>query len=153
MIFFLIFLVLLRPSSAQDLSSAPGFKLQDLDQDIISLSAYAKKQPVVILFWTTWCPMCPSELKDLNNAYLQLAKDGIEILAINSGELPDEVNSFVKSYYLAFRVLLDKDTSVTQSYGVQGFPLYVLINRDGEIVFKDTYLPIEKYKALLLNEE
>ena len=138
---------------AEEEIPAPNFKLQDIDQDTITLSNYKSKKPVVLMFCTTWCPMCPTELRNLNNIYLQLTKDNIEVLAIDSGELPDEVEDFVKNYFLAYRVLLDKDTAVTQSYSVIGFPIYVLINKDGEIVFKDTYFPVGQYRKLLLNEE
>lgn len=149
----LSFAIYCKPGLAGEEILASNFKLQDIDQDTIVLSSYKFKKPVVLFFWTTWCPMCPSELRNLNNVYLQLTKDKIEVLAIDSGELPDEVNDFIKKYFLAYRVLLDKDTEVTQSYAITGFPTYVLINKDGEIVFKDTYFPMAKYRKLLLNEE
>ncbi len=154
-LFFVLFCIsicFIRPSYSADYETAPLFKLQDIDQDAISLDSY-KNRPVLLIFWTTWCPMCPSELKDLNNNYTIFKKDGIDVLAINSGELADEVSDFVNKYYLAYRILLDKDTLVTRAYGIENFPTYVLINSKGKIVFTNNYSPLEEYKKLISDEE
>jgi peroxiredoxin len=128
---------------------APDFELADINQDTYTLSNYKNQQPVLLFFWTTWCPYCRRELNTLNNMYATLSKDGIEVLAINIGELPSRVESFVKGYYLAYRVLLDKDTSVSNSYGVIGVPTYTLIDKSGNIVFQDNFLPRQEYKDLI----
>ncbi len=139
--------------SQGELENAPKFKLQDTDQNMVSLVGYTGRQPLVLMFWATWSPMSSSELSSLNNLYVGLSKEGIEVLAINSGELPDAVDNFLKSYFLAYRVLLDKDTTVTRAYKIEGFPQYVLVSKDGKIVFRDNYFPYDKYKKLLLGDE
>lgn len=137
--------------AAGELIPGPDFKLQDTRQDIITLSSYKDEQPVVLFFWATWCPFCQKELSVLNNMYAGLVKEGMEVFAINVGELPDEVDNFIKSYNLAYRVLLDKDTSVARAFKV-GVPAYVLIDKKGEVVFKDDYFPYREYKDLILKE-
>ena len=97
--------------------------------------------------------MCQSELRTLNDSYASLSEDGIEVLAINSGELTDTVNNFIQSYNLAYRVLLDKDSTVTSNYKIEGYPTYVLVDKMGKLVFRDSYFPIANYKKLLLNDE
>lgn len=132
-------------------SLAPDFELQDIRQDIITLSSYKDKQPVVLFFWTTWSPFCQKELKVLNDMYAGLVKDGLEVLSINVGELPDTVDNFIRSYNLAYQVLLDKDTYVSRIYKATGVPVYVLIDKKGYIVFKDNYFPYGKYRDLIAN--
>jgi peroxiredoxin len=128
---------------------APDFTLYDLYQNAYTLSNYRDKQPVLLLFWTTWCPFCRKELKVLNGMYSGLAADGLEVLSLNAGEIPSTVESFVQDYNLAYRVLLDKDNRVAVSYGLIGVPTYILVNKQGEVVFKDNYLPVTEYKDLL----
>ena len=128
---------------------APDFKLRDIYQNTYTLSSYRDKQPVLLFFWATWCPFCQKELRVLNQNYAELAEDGLEVLAINVGELPDTVSSFVANYYLAYRVLLDKDESVASFYGIMGIPSYVLIDEKGYIVFQNNYLPYREYKDLV----
>lgn len=128
---------------------APDFQLQDIHQDVISLSNYKDKESVLLFFWTTWCPFCQKELRILNDRYAGLLQDGLEVLAINVGEFPDTVENFIRNYYLAYRVLLDKDTSVARAYEIIGVPTYILINKQGYIVFKDNYFPQGGYKELV----
>lgn len=134
---------------AEDPVLALDFRLQDLQQDAVTLSSYRDKQSVLLLFWATWCPFCREELRALNDKYAGLVKDGLEVLAINVGELTDKVENFLKRYYLAYRVLLDKDTTVARSYEILGIPTYVLINKKGHIVFTGHYFPQKKYKELI----
>ncbi|MCM8795797.1 MAG: TlpA family protein disulfide reductase [Candidatus Omnitrophica bacterium] len=128
---------------------ADDFQLQDTNQNIISLSDYKGKQPVILFFWTSWCPFCQKELRVLNNRYASLAEDGFAVLAINVGESPDKVKNFLKDYNLAYHVLLDKDTYVSWTYEIIGVPTYILINKEGYIVFKDNYFPLKQYQELI----
>ncbi|MBP7215966.1 MAG: TlpA family protein disulfide reductase [Candidatus Omnitrophica bacterium] len=135
-----------KPRSAK---FAPDFSLQDTRQDNVTLSEYKNKNPVLLFFWTTWCPFCQKEIRNLNSQYGSLVKDGFEVIAINVGERADVVESFISSFYLSFRVLLDKDTAVATQYGILGVPTYVLVDKEGKIIFKDNYFPQEEYKALI----
>ncbi len=128
---------------------APDFTLYDIYQDAYTISNYKDKQPVLLLFWTTWCPFCRKELKVLNGMYSGLAEDGVEVLSVNVGETPNSVQDFVQAYNLVYRVLLDRDNRVAGLYELIGVPTYVLIDKQGEIVFKDNYLPATEYKDLL----
>lgn len=128
---------------------APDFTLYDIYQDAYTISNYRDKQAVLLLFWTTWCPFCRKELKVLNGMYSGLAADGVEVLSINVGETPSTVQNFVQDYNLVYRVLLDRDNRVAGLYGLIGVPTYILINKQGEVVFKDNYLPAAEYKDLL----
>ena len=134
---------------ASSAKMAPDFTLYDIYQNPYVLSSYKDKQPVLLLFWATWCPFCRKELKVLNGMYSSLAADEIEVLSINVGEEPGTVEDFVKNYNLVYRVLLDRDNRVAGLYGLIGIPTYVLINKKGEIVFKDNYAPTLEYKDLL----
>ncbi len=155
LIFMVVFFIsFLAPHGlSKELKTARDFVLQDLYQDTCVLSSYKDKQPVLLFFWTTWCPYCQKELRSLNQSYAGLVEDGLEVLSINVGELPDVVEDFTKSYYLAYRVLLDKDTTVAQSYGVLGVPVYIIVDKNGYIVFQDSYFPYREYKDLIANDK
>jgi len=129
---FVLFISILTAgyaAAAKEFKPAPDFKLQDLYQDIFKLSDYKDKQPVILFFWASWCPFCQNELKVLNGMYAGLVEDGTMLLSVNVGELPDTVDKFTRSYHLSYRVLLDRDTSVSRSFGVQGVPTYMLIDK------------------------
>ena len=135
---------------AKDLSIAPDFTLSDTQNKTVTLSNYKNKQPVLLFFWATWCPFCREEFKGLNNDYSDLVRDNVELLAIDIGEPVAKVNNFTKNFVVVFKVLLDQDSAAASSYNLVGIPTFILINKNGEIVFRDHYFP-KQYKNLLSN--
>jgi len=135
---------------AQGQMRAPDFTLTDLNNDSVSFSSYINKQPVMLFFWASWCPFCRVELIALSAIYDQLEREGIVLLAINVGESAAKVDNFSKKNNLPFRMFLDKDTTVTQSFGILGIPTYILIDKKGYIRFTEHYFPKKQYKSLLL---
>lgn len=132
---------------AGEVIPAPNFKLRDISKVSVALESYKNKKPVLLFFWTTWCPYCRKELKTLNENYQDLIKDGWEVLAINIGEHADKVAGFLKTRDLSFKVLLDEDTLVANSYTILGVPTFVVVDKKGNIVFKDNYFP-RNYKNI-----
>jgi len=131
------------------LDLAPEFELADLNGTTLKLSDYKDKQPVMLLFWTTWCPFCRTELKELNKRYSQMKNENIAVLAINIGESENRVKAFVESRPLDYRILLDEDSSVADNYELVGVPTYILIDKNGKITSKGNSFPEGKYKELI----
>jgi peroxiredoxin len=125
------------------------FSLNDLSGNSITLSEFRDKKPVILFFWTTWCPRCIRRLNKLNQIYSSLASDNIEVLAINVGQGESKVRGFLKDNPVPFKVLLDEDHSIARSYGLIGTPTFVLITKAGDVVFKDCDFPKDTYKKLL----
>ena len=145
----LSFLPLVNSASIAALPVASNFKLQDTRQDTVELSNYIGNQPVILYFWASWNAGSGDDLRTLNSSYGNFHYDGVEFFAINVGESPDDVVNFISPYNLAYQVLLDKISSVTYAYHAE-VPSFVIINKKGEIVFKDSYFPYANYKELLL---
>ncbi len=135
-------------AGASSFKSAPAFQLADLNDQAVFLSGYKGKKTVILLFWTTWCPYCREELKTLNQEYAGLAKDSLELLAINVGEPKYKVENFAKSRNLTFTVLLDKDSTVADAYELMGVPTYFVINKAGQIVSTSNHFPKGALKEL-----
>ncbi|MHB8154692.1 MAG: TlpA family protein disulfide reductase [Candidatus Omnitrophota bacterium] len=122
--------------------------LNDLGGRAVQLSSY-KGKPVIMLFWTTWCPYCREELKNLNQQYLQIEQQGIVVFGVNVNEPDYKVQRFFKNYQLNFRILLDKAGLLSDKYGLMGVPTYVLLDKTGEVISQSHSLP-DNYKSLLL---
>lgn len=125
---------------------AVDFKLQDTYGNTVSLSSYSGKQPVFMIFWTTWCPYCREALKKINSMYSDLKKENWEILAINVQESSGKVKNYLNNSPLSFKVLLDSDGGTARSYEVMGVPTYLLIDKSGVVIFRDSYFPSEELK-------
>ena len=129
--------------------SAPDFTLLDLEDKQFSLSD-SRGKPLILFFWTTWCPYCRKELGLLDEMSAELSESGIGMFAINAGESSDKVSRFIASFPVSFRILLDTDYEVARAFGVAGVPTYILVNKEGNVVFSDNQFPQRGYKGLLL---
>lgn len=117
---------------------APDFTLKDLNGKTVKLSDYRGKV-VIVNFWAVWCKYCKQEMPDLNELNAELEKDNeAVILAVDAQESSDTVKNYLSSNKINLKVLLDQDGSVTQTYGVSGFPTTFIINKDGTLY---TYIP------------
>jgi len=144
---FLVLMVILSLGFT-DTVLAGDIVLNDLESRRVDLSSLTGK-PSILFFWTTWCPYCRTELRELNKLYPQMEKEGINVFAVDIGEAGDKVRRFLKDYALDLRVLLDEEGRAAENYGIKGVPTYIFINKDGQIVSLEHRLP-DDYKGLLL---
>lgn len=129
---------------------APDFKLVNLKKDTVVLSSYRKlQQPVLLIFWTTWCPYCRDQLMEINDKYAQLTKNNLGLLAINVGEAIGKVEKFVSLRNFSYEFLLDQDTNVARSFDIMGVPTYVLIDKDGYISTVGSSFPEKELEGLV----
>ncbi len=123
------------PSVARVGESAPDFKLQNLDGQLISLSDFRGK-PVLINFWATWCKFCRYEMPYLQQIYEEWSDKGLVVLTIDIGESPSKVKEFLQALNLSLPVLLDTNEKVAQKYNVPPVPTTFFIDSDGTIQVK-----------------
>ena len=100
----------------------------------IVLSDLLKEKKVVMLnFWYTTCPWCVAEFPYMEEAY-QTYKDDAAIVAINPYPLDDDsaVAAFQANMQLTFDMAKCPTTWAT-SFGLQGYPTTVVIDRYGVI--------------------
>ena len=114
---------------------APDFTLQDTSGKIHTLSDY-RGRPVIINFWTTWCPPCREELPSMNRAWHMIEEEGIAMLAINMGEDEDTIFIFSADYPTDFPVLMDRSCEVNEKWPVKGLPTTYVIAPDGTIAYR-----------------
>ncbi len=112
---------------------APGFELQSLEGERVSLSSLRGK-PTVINFWATWCTPCILEMPNLEE-YYQRYTGQFEILAINAGESEQNVHKFVENIGVTFPILLDPGLETQYRYRVSGLPTTYVLDSDGIIQF------------------
>jgi len=117
-------------------SGSPDFTLPDLKGNQVTLSSL-RGNVVVINFWATWCPPCKAEIPDFIEVYDMYSSRGVEFLGI-SAEDKNLLEGFAEDYGINYPVLIDETGSVFQAYGVSAIPQTYIVNRKGEIVFKQT---------------
>ena len=158
-VFFPVVLVLMgltgcSPVSGPEKGSiAPDFTLPVMGEqaESFTLSKTVETQPLLIVFWATWCPSCVDEIPQLNEWHEQLAAKGLKIYGINVGESAQEIKAFMQAQPILYPVLLDTESRVAARYGLAGLPAAVLLAKGGKILYYGFSLPPDP--GALLDEE
>lgn len=117
--------------------AAPDFSLEDMDGEHYAFDDYRGKV-VMVNFWATWCPPCRREIPSMEALHQAFKDESFTILAINQWESPDHVFAYMGQLdvFPNFPILFDRDSSVSQAFGVKGLPTTILIDKQGRIVYQ-----------------
>ena len=122
-------------------------------KDRLSLSQ-ARKTPVLLHFWASWCQICRVEKPDLDAFWAKHKDEDILVLGVASFDTKEAMDNSKLLASPTFTVILDEDGAVANNYKVAALPVSILIDEDGFIVrtFKGVLQPydfaaIETYLA------
>jgi methylamine dehydrogenase accessory protein MauD len=110
---------------------APAFSLPEPDGGQVDLASYAGR-PVLLVFWTTSCPICQRELPMLNQMEPEFRAKGISVLTICLGG-EDEARNYLDAKRIGLKSVYDERGRVGHGYNVSGVPGLVLIDKDGKV--------------------
>jgi len=117
---------------------APDWSLSSAEGRNTRLSEEVRRQPVILLFWATWCPYCKALMPHLQSIRLEYG-DQVKILAINFIEKGDPIG-FMKDAGYDFTLLPDGD-EVAKAYEIYGTPGVIVIDQNQHIRFDLRELP------------
>jgi peroxiredoxin len=112
---------------------APTFELESPSGQRLSYPGDVRDEVVVMLFWADWCTYCREEIDALEGLLAARRHEGLAVLAVNVGQTPDVVASFLEAKRLSCQVLLDPDSRVAARYAVTLLPATYVIDRAGTI--------------------
>jgi thiol-disulfide isomerase/thioredoxin len=92
-----------------------------------------KGKVVLLEFWTTWCGYCLQEAGFVDQINDEYAKKGLIILAINVGESKKTVKKYLEQHPRKTRIVLMDDTNLAAMFEAKVYPIYVVIDRDGNV--------------------
>ena len=136
------------PPVTHEANRPADFTLSALDGRPVALNQFLGKKPVLLFFWATWCPECEAAIPSINALHAGPLGGKVQILGVDYKESREKVAAAVKARNIRYPVLLDGNGKVTSAYGVAGIPTYVLIGRDGNIVYRDFVLPADLSRFL-----
>jgi peroxiredoxin len=122
-------------------TAAPGFKLKDKMQKEVTLADFNGK-PVVLNFWTTYCQGCITEMDRMKPIYDKFS-DQVNFISISADKDFNKMMFFVnlKTDFVWNFLHIGDDYNLLKEYNVKTYPLFVLIDKDGNIVQYPADLP------------
>ena len=96
-------------------------------------NASIKGKVVLLEFWTTWCGFCADEAAFVDKIGQEFAGKGLVLLAINVGESKKTVKKYLDQHPRNCKIVFMEDTNLAAMYQATVYPIYVVIDRDGNI--------------------
>jgi thiol-disulfide isomerase/thioredoxin len=124
---------LLCPSAdAQKREPAPKFTAKTMDGETFTNDSVRGKV-VLLEFWTTWCGYCLAEAPFVEKIHRDYDKSGLIVLTVNVGESKNTVKKYLDKHPKLTRVVLMSDTNLAAMFQANAYPIYVVIDKDGNI--------------------
>ncbi len=115
---------------------APAATVEDLDGKPVDLGRYVGKQPVVLEFWATWCPLCRALEPALKAAHTRWG-GAVQFVAVGVGvnETPASIRRHLASHPLPFPVFFDASGAAVRAYQAPTTSYIVVLDRTGKVTY------------------
>lgn len=132
----------------------PGVKGQTFDESPVSITPGGK--PKVVMFLAHWCPHCQAEVPRIqewldNNGL----PDDVELVAVATGTTDTRANFppgnwLRKEGWSVVTLVDDEEGTAGNAFGLGGFPFFVVVDADGNVVARTSgELSTEQWEQLL----
>jgi thiol-disulfide isomerase/thioredoxin len=119
-------------AQSDEAEPAPRFRAKTLTGE--SYNNQSVKGKVVLLeFWTTWCTYCKDEEGFVDAIDHEFSSKGLLVLAVDVGESKKTVQKYLEQHPRSCRIVMTSDTNLAAMYQANSYPIYVVIDREGNI--------------------
>jgi len=114
---------------------APSFTVgewQSLDKDMKGGDIKSMRGEIVVIdFWGTWCPPCRAAMPKNTELAGKYAEKDVRFVGICNTRGSDKMMETAEAHNGMFAMAADIDDKTKDAYGVQWWPYYVVVDRDG----------------------
>jgi len=126
--------------SSQEGKKLPSVTVRGLDGSTMNSSEMGNTgNPVIILFWATWCRPCIREMTAIADLYGEWKENtGVVIYAVSVDDSRSQpgIAPLVRSRGWAFEFFLDTNGEFKRAMGVVDVPHLFVLNGKGEIIYQ-----------------
>jgi thioredoxin-like negative regulator of GroEL len=112
---------------------APEFSARLRNGEEVNLDTL-KGKVVLLDFWGTWCSACRVSLPLLKELAANADPDKVAIVSIDEGDSPKKWAQFIDDNGMQWAQVYDEDRSLYRAFGIDGFPRYFVLSKDGIIL-------------------
>lgn len=111
----------------------PDYRAKSMKGENLNNEALAGK-PALIQLWATWCSYCRKDQPVVEKLANEFRDRGLIVVAVNVGEARQKVEAYLKDNPRpGVKLVLTEDSSLPGLIAPQGFPFYVLLDKDGKV--------------------
>ena len=117
-------------------STPPPVTIMDLDGKPVDLATVGGKQPLLIEFWATWCPICRAlepRLLAAHTRYGQRVRFLAIAVAVN--ETPASVRRHLAEHPMPYPYLWDVNGNAVRAFQAPTTSYVVVLNAEGKVVY------------------
>lgn len=110
-----------------------NFTIKDLDGNDVQLASYRGKT-VLLNIWATWCGPCKKEIPDLNTIHRDYSDKDVVVIGVllESGTMEDAKKAVMEDFKIDYPTWYG-DMQFARQFEVIGFPLTVIIDKEGKV--------------------
>lgn len=146
--------IMVEKSDMGDGIIAFDFKFPDVNGKEVKLSDF-KGKVVYIDVWATWCGPCIKEIPDLKKLEAEYHNKDVDFLSVSVDKQDDykKWEAFLIKEKLGGVQLFagDKKEEIVKPYDISGIPRFILIGKDGKIIYTNAPRPGSSEIKLLLD--
>ena len=106
--------------------------VQNIDGITIDSSTVFKGNTTVISLWSTTCVPCRVELPQLQE--FAAAHPEIDVIAVNLGDVPTSVQTYIDEIGLTMPVIIDFEGRVSTALGITSVPSTLVLSVTGNVL-------------------
>jgi cytochrome c biogenesis protein CcmG, thiol:disulfide interchange protein DsbE len=110
--------------------------LTSISGEQVTLSEY-QGQPVLLVFWATWCPYCKKLLPGIAKLHEKYQAKGLKVIAVNIKE-DWQPAVYWRNHGYQFDTVVEGD-DIAEKYGIIGTPGLVFISPKGKVLNVDHF--------------
>src|SRR5215472_10795892 len=112
---------------------APEFSAKLRSGQEINLDTL-KGKVVLLDFWGIWCEPCRVSLPSLKELAAKVDPAKVAIVSIDEGDSKETWERFIETNGMTWFQVYDGDRSLHRGFGVDGYPRYYVLSKDGIIL-------------------
>jgi thiol-disulfide isomerase/thioredoxin len=128
----IVFAAVSAMAGSDDAEPAPRFHAKTTAGETYNNQSI-KGKVVLLEFWTTWCRYCKDEEALVDGLDHEFVDKGLLVLAVDVAESKKKVKQYLQENPRSCRIVLTEDTNLAAMYQANTYPIYVVIDRDGNI--------------------
>lgn len=104
---------------------------------------------LIVSFWGAWCRACAND----HHLLMDLASQGIPMVGVNMMDIKSDSEQWLLSRGNPYVLHIDDtDGSISKQNGIGGAPVFLVVNTEGELLFRHEGVLTEPVVKLLAKE-